>query len=381
ELYFNSLSGSIPAGISNNLTSLVYLGLSFNNLTGVVPATSAFLETIDLSHNHFTRVLTDINAYVIKLSHNDIRRLPPIKGSVLIIRELDLSYNPLSKGLDDLFWMDPPDELVLNLGSCNFSGPFPFTPIGFKLLNLSHNNFTGPLPPEMAAQKLLETLNISHNQFYGVVPSAFWDLTGLVSLFMAHNQLEGPLAAALFAPGLAVFEVQGNAFSGSLPDFASWKLPSLILLDVSDNQLSGSIPDSISRFVTLQHLGLGGNNLSGPIPATLGRLLSLTSLNVSGTGLTCPADGSKCVVQQGNTTSFCRLCSSFCSSCTPRAWSALSEVPVSAAAPESAAAPAAAPAPAPKAQSASAPCTLIAAAINLSGAAAAATLSLLMSGM
>ncbi|CAI5493748.1 unnamed protein product, partial [Closterium sp. Naga37s-1] len=146
ELYFNNLSGSIPAGINNNLTSLIYLGLSFNNLTGVVPATSAFLQTLDLSHNHLTRVLTNINAYVIKLSHNDIRRLPPIEGSVLIIRELDLSYNPLSKGLDDLFWMNRPDELVLNLGSCNFSGPFPFTPIEFKLLDVSNNHFTRPIP-------------------------------------------------------------------------------------------------------------------------------------------------------------------------------------------------------------------------------------------
>ncbi|CAI5970140.1 unnamed protein product, partial [Closterium sp. NIES-64] len=65
--------------------------------------------------------------------------------------------------------------------------------------------------------------------------------------------------------------------------------------------------------------GLGGNNLSGLIPASLGGFEDLTSLNVSGTGLTCPPEGSKCLVKQRNTTSFCRLCFSFCSSCTPHA--------------------------------------------------------------
>ncbi|CAI5485647.1 unnamed protein product, partial [Closterium sp. Naga37s-1] len=114
-------------------------------------------------------------------------------------------------------------------------------------------------------------------------------------------------------------ELQGNAFSGHLPEFASWKIRLLQVLDVSDNQLNGSLPDSISCLESLQHLSLGGNNLTGPLNATLGSLVNLRSLNVSGSGLTCPPDGSKCLVKQRNTTSFCRLCFSFCSSCTPLA--------------------------------------------------------------
>ncbi|CAI5970122.1 unnamed protein product [Closterium sp. NIES-64] len=96
-------------------------------------------------------------------------------------------------------------------------------------------------------------------------------------------------------------------------------MPHSIPSDVSDNQLNGSLPDSISCLASMQQLGFGGNNLNGPIPASLGSLVNLTSLNVSGTGLTCPVEGSKCVVQQRNTTSFCHLCFSFCSSCTPHA--------------------------------------------------------------
>ncbi|CAI5965677.1 unnamed protein product [Closterium sp. NIES-65] len=153
-------------------------------------------------------------------------------------------------------------------------------------------------------------------------------------------------------------------------------MPHSIPSDVSDNQLSGSLPDSISHVAVLWELGLGGNNLSGVIPASLGGFTDLSYLNVSGTGLTCPADGSKCLVKQSNTTGFCHLCFSFCSSCTPLALSAPTEDP-------------ARPAPVwitkewllPHAQSTSGPRTFIAAAINHSTAAAVAAVLLLVFGM
>ncbi|CAI5493753.1 unnamed protein product, partial [Closterium sp. Naga37s-1] len=112
--------------------------------------------------------------------------------------------------------------------------------------------------------------NVSHNRFSGVVPRGFWTMGSLEILAMAHNQLQGSLPSILDSTALTA-------------------------LDVSENQLHGSLPDSISRLASLQ------------------------LLNVSGTGLTCPAEGSKCVVKQRNSTSFCRLCFSFCSSCSPRA--------------------------------------------------------------
>ncbi|CAI5520350.1 unnamed protein product, partial [Closterium sp. Naga37s-1] len=344
DLHYNSLLGSIPAGISN-LTSLQYLQLSHNNLAGAVPALD-LAHFVDLSHNHLTTMPPNIGSSEINLSHNDLKGSVPAYGFYQL-NNIDLSYNPLNEISDALF-LDYSVAVVdsLNFGSCNFSGPFPWLPAlrfinidvsnnsftgpfpdvllnvdAFSYLtniNLSHNNFTGSLSPMIYEMTLLETLNISHNRFSGAVPSDAWALSSLKSLSMAHNQLEGPLPNQMGFVKLTVLELQGNAFSGPLPDLAHWKFTSLLVLDVSDNQLNGSLPDSISRFVTLQHLGIGGNKLSGPIPAGLGRLIELTSLNISGTRLTCPADGSKCVVQQASNSSFCRLCSSFCSSCTPR---------------------------------------------------------------
>ncbi|GJP72652.1 hypothetical protein CLOP_g3418 [Closterium sp. NIES-67] len=45
--------------------------------------------------------------------------------------------------------------------------------------------------------------------------------------------------------------------------------------------------------------------LQRSLPASISLLTSLQHLSISGSGLTCPADGSKCVVQQSNATSFC----------------------------------------------------------------------------
>ncbi|CAI5485697.1 unnamed protein product, partial [Closterium sp. Naga37s-1] len=304
ELDLNNISGSIPDGILN-LSRLEYLGLSSNNLTGAVPATRAPLQTLDLSHNHLTNMPTAISPALasLNLSYNDLQGSLPANN----IQSLDLSHNPLTEGLDTLIKKSP-SLVSLYVGSCNFSGPFqsypgrvlrvldvsnnsfsgPFPSVLLNkgsetsYINLSHNNFTRPLPPKLPGTLSFtydfQTFDISHNRFFGVVPRGIWCLCCLTSLSMAHNQLHGSLPAAPLSLQLRALELQGNAFSGPLPNFASWETQSLHVLDVSDNQLSGSLPDSITRFATLQHLGLGGNNLSGPIPASLGSLVNLTSL-------------------------------------------------------------------------------------------------------
>ncbi|CAI7825942.1 unnamed protein product, partial [Closterium sp. NIES-54] len=105
--------------------------------------------------------------------------------------------------------------------------------------------------------------------------------------------------------------------------------------DISNNQLSGPLPDSATLPIVLESLGLGGNNLTGPISPVFGMRDKLYYFNISGSGLTCPADGSECGVKQSNASSFCRLCFSFCSSCTPLKWAAPTAAPAPAAAPES----------------------------------------------
>ncbi|CAI5520352.1 unnamed protein product, partial [Closterium sp. Naga37s-1] len=174
----------------------------------------------------------------------------------------------------------------------------------------------GVVREAITAFSALQTLNLGLIGYAGNLEFISLFSTKLQHVDLRFSGFNGSIPESIGnATSLTYLDLSYLAVSGSLPSSIS-RLTALQFLDVSFNQLNGSLPDSITRLASLQHLGLGFTNLSGPIPARLGRLISLTSLNVSGTGLTCPAEGSKCVVQQRNTTSFCHLCSPFCSSCT-----------------------------------------------------------------
>ncbi|CAI5465788.1 unnamed protein product [Closterium sp. Yama58-4] len=286
---------------------------------------------------------------------------------------LDLSFLPITRlpqwiaSLSKLTYLDVTGNLIVHR-----SAPFPTEWMALtrlKSLRAGLNGFTGSIPSTISALTALTNLELYGNNISGSIPAGISKLLKLNSLALGFNNLTGAVPGITRAP-LSYLQLQGNTLSGSLPNFASWKTPLLRILNVSDNQLSGSLPDSISHLTLLQTLGLGGNNLSGVISASLGGLPVLTYLNVSGTGLTSP-DGSKCMVKQSNTTGFCRLCFSFCSSCTPLALSAPTKDPAWVTdAP-----------PAPQARPASGPRTLITAAINHSTAAAIAAVLLLVFGM
>ncbi|CAI7794592.1 unnamed protein product, partial [Closterium sp. NIES-53] len=268
--------------------------------------------------------------------------LPSSLSMLTSLKHLDLSFLPITRfpqwiaSLSKLTYLDITGKLHVH-----HSAPFPTEWIALtrlETLRAGLNGFTGSIPSTISALTALTTLDLYGNNISGSIPTGISELPRLNALdlshnqltsmpstinwghvSMAHNQLQGPLPSTLLSTDFVTLELQGNAFSGPLPNFALWKYPYLEIFDVRDNQLSGSLPDSISRLASLWKLGLGGNNLSGVIPASLGGLTDLTLLNVSGTELTCPADGSKCLVKQSNTTVFCLLCFSFCSSCTPLA--------------------------------------------------------------
>lgn len=142
-------------------------------------------------------------------------------------------------------------------------------------------------------------------------------------LRLCHNRLAGPLPCFLRRiQGLAVLELQGNCFTGSLapllplttpppvgspppalPGLAglapfvrpvaavrqvlAGPLAQLRHLDLSMNRLSGPLPESLAELRTLQYLSLHGNcRLAGPLPvAALLHLRNLRSLELHGTGL------------------------------------------------------------------------------------------------
>jgi Leucine-rich repeat (LRR) protein len=94
-----------------------------------------------------------------------------------------------------------------------------------------------------------------------------------------------PLYASSWRTSLERLELQGNLFSGTIPQTLfntsfSPSLPSILTtLRLGDNVL-GNLPTEIGRLTKLKELWYNANAISGTIPSELGRLTLLTGLRL-----------------------------------------------------------------------------------------------------
>jgi len=143
----NSLSGTIPPSFASNFTSLTFLDLSSNALMGPLPAifVAPKLSILDLSRNNLGDVGTSSSAV----------------GS-------NLTIFSAAAGLQNL--------VSLNLSANSFSSSFPEEMIAslqlLQVLDISHNYFYGEIPASLQLEKptSLKSLNLSYNFFNGSLP-------------------------------------------------------------------------------------------------------------------------------------------------------------------------------------------------------------------
>ena len=120
----------------------------------------------------------------------DSTRLKRLTG----LTDLNLTYNILSGVLPkSIGYLQSLQRL--HLGWNRFSGPFPSAILQLKYmrnLRLDHNEFTGPLPPELGENfPAMEHLDLSFNKFDGVVPDEIKTYTTLRYIDLRNNLLEG----------------------------------------------------------------------------------------------------------------------------------------------------------------------------------------------
>ncbi len=161
----NKLSGTLPGSLSN-LTSMVYLYLHDNQLSGTIPALPTSSKDLYLDNNQLSGVI------------------PALPTS---LQALNLYSNQLSGVIPPL----PTSLQTLNLGSNQLSGAIPALPSSLQSLRLSNNQLSGPIPTLPSS---FVRLNLSNNQLSGVIPGL---PTSLQTLYLESNQLSGVIPTSL----------------------------------------------------------------------------------------------------------------------------------------------------------------------------------------
>ncbi|PWA71374.1 Leucine-rich repeat-containing protein [Artemisia annua] len=203
---------------------------------------------------------------------------------------LDLSGNNLNGALPSWLFTSPSLE-TLHLENNMFSGNVPFdsfTSPSLTYLDLSFNSLNGTLPSWLFSSPSLKYLYLGNNMFSGNVPFDSFTSPSLTYLDLSFNSLNGTLPSWLFSsPSLKYLYLGYNMFSGNVP-FESFALPSLQLLDLSNNnQLGGQIDVQTFRQLTnLTALYLSFNNFSGELEldTLLSSLTNLEFLDLSYSG-------------------------------------------------------------------------------------------------
>ncbi|XP_077232513.1 uncharacterized protein LOC143869840 [Tasmannia lanceolata] len=225
----NQVYGSIPLGIEN-LVSLTSLGMEENSLTGTIPVGIGKLNKL----------------IKLSLSQNELfGQIPPSIGNISQLSGLDLHGNNLEGSIPSgLGKLEHMQELYLY--NNNLSGIIPIHILNLSSLtqglDLSHNSFTGSLASEVGNLNQLGELDISFNNLSGEIPNTLGNCVSLENLLMDHNFLHGIIPSSLSA------------------------LKGIMALDLSHNNLSGKIPKYLEKFDFLEYLDLSFNDLEGEVP-------------------------------------------------------------------------------------------------------------------
>ncbi|KAK3427955.1 hypothetical protein EUGRSUZ_F04077 [Eucalyptus grandis] len=200
----NNLSGIIPSSLQN-LQSLIYLYLAENNFEGLIPS---YLEKyqslvdLDLSSNHLSGPpIFPMNGSLLylNLSLNHLSRVLPMEiGNLKHLDTLDVSGNILE------------GEIPSSIGNCD----------GLRVLRLGDNLFHGSIAQPISSLRSIEELDLSNNSFYGEIPKFLEAFQFLEKLDLSYNHLEGPLPTqGVFRNVSATFVAGNEKLCGGMPEF------------------------------------------------------------------------------------------------------------------------------------------------------------------
>ncbi|XP_068315377.1 receptor-like protein EIX2 [Pyrus communis] len=336
-----SLTGLIPS-VVENLTSLVYLDLSYNKIDAVNPHSfsslcslqelyldntslsgqfSKFvqmlstcvqnsLESLYLYNNHLSGSIPDLTNFS-SLKHLSLFRnqlsgtIPESIGQLSNLQHMDLSINALEgvvseshfSNLSRLTSLDLSSNLLVLSFSSNWVPPFKLSYIYLGSCKM------GPYFPKwLQTQNEYSYLDISDVGIVDILPSWFWGTTRDVSFISLSNNQIGEMFANstmnfTYYPEIhlssnqiegpipstlshaSYLDLSNNNISGSISILCE-AYRSLMFLNLSSNNLSGELPECLTHFDYLVMLDLSYNAFSGKIPSTVGSLYQMQTLKL-----------------------------------------------------------------------------------------------------
>ncbi|GKV31119.1 hypothetical protein SLEP1_g39855 [Rubroshorea leprosula] len=311
----NSFPGPIPVFLQN-MTSLTFLYLFYNQLSGTIPDSIgqlSKLESIDLSSNQLSGSIPDSIRQLSKLASIYLFRnqlsgsIPNSIGQLSKLESIDLSGNQLTGSIPDSIGQLFKLESIYLFGN-QLSGSIPNS-IGqlfnlksiylsnnqlngsiqdgigqlSKLGGISHssNKVSGSIPDSIKNLSKLEIIDLSGNQLNGSITDSIGQLSKLKGIYLSGNQLSGSIPDSIGQLSeLRGIYLSGNKLSGSIPDSIG-KLSKLKIIDLSRNQLNGSIPNNIGQLSNLEYLNFDSNKLNGVLPHSISKLSNLKALLVA----------------------------------------------------------------------------------------------------
>ncbi|CAM0150449.1 unnamed protein product [Urochloa decumbens] len=298
----NGISGTLPTDLKN-MTSLGWLKLNSNDLSGSIPRLPKSLSYLDISENSLSGPLP---AYI-GAGH---------------LENLNLASNrisgPIPKSICKMNSMGG-----LNLANNYVDGEFPlcFKPGGFRVLILRNNRLSGKFPSSLKTWTNLYVLDLAWNKLSGKIPSWIGNFTELEILQLSHNMFTESIPSTITRLSiLSQLNLAGNSLSGCLPRHLSnltgmttdklfprisslddmlvsvnlsvitkgqelyywdYELYEMASIDLSSNHLTDRIPEGIASLDGVINLNLSWNQLSGEIPNNIGGMQSLESLDLS----------------------------------------------------------------------------------------------------
>ncbi|KAF7805750.1 receptor-like kinase TMK3 [Senna tora] len=304
----------IPSDFFAGLTSLQVLSLDRNSLN----ATTGWSLPVDLEESV---QLTNLSLQ----SCNLVGSVPDFLGRLPSLTNLRLSYNRLSGTIPASFGQSSIQALWLNnqVGG-GMTGPIDVIASMTSLtqLWLHGNQFTGTIPQNIGDLTSLVDLNLNGNELVGFIPESLANME-LKKLDLNNNQLMGPIplfktvnvsyasnsfcqtkpglecapdvtALLYFLSNLSYPSVLTSKWIGNAPCSGPWlglscnPKSQVSIINFPRHQLNGTLSPSLSKLDSLLEIRLAENSLTGEIPTSFTELKSLRLLDLSYNNLAPP---------------------------------------------------------------------------------------------